>query len=97
METMMLSWKFLRPITLVRAPMFLVISMGWDLLMSSDVIVIPISEHVNHFHLFEFDRLIRFETLDKSCAHIVWGRPDLIQGLSSEFNGLIQWGNAAVL
>ena len=24
METMMLSWKFLRPITLVRAPMFLV-------------------------------------------------------------------------
>ena len=25
METMMLSWKFLRPITLVRAPMFLVV------------------------------------------------------------------------
>ena len=27
METIMLSWKFLRPITLVRAPMFLVITM----------------------------------------------------------------------
>ena len=30
METIMLSWKFLRPITLVRAPMFLVIFMICD-------------------------------------------------------------------
>ena len=28
METIMLSWKFLRPITLVRAPMFLFYVLG---------------------------------------------------------------------
>ena len=31
METIMLSWKFLRPITLVRAPMFLVYSIVGNL------------------------------------------------------------------
>ena len=31
METMMLYWKFLRPITLVRAPMFLVFPLFYEI------------------------------------------------------------------